>query len=117
MRKLLEYPGYGIIIWIIAFVVSSIFIAFETTETLRDTVTTLVVIVAVFLLARNLYLGSRKELFLHGLTWMVMVLVLDVLITVRFTGWQFLASWLTVVAYLLIVLVPLLSTRPKGKIW
>lgn len=104
--------GYGGIIWGVAFIVVSVFIAFGiTSDIVVQTPTTLAVVIVTLFLARSLNISDRKEMLKYGISWAVVGLILDALVTVRFTGFEFFYRWYIWLGYLLIVVVPLLAVK------
>lgn len=115
--NLLKSLGFGAIIYGVAFIVASAFIGFGITSenSLVQGVTMLAVSTAAFLLAKNLNFADSNEMLKYSFSWVIVGLILDALITTRFTGWEFfyrLDIWLS---YALILLVPLLALKPKEK--
>lgn len=106
-----KFWGYGIIIWAVAFIVASIFIAFETSAVIMNTVTALAVVLTAFLLAKTVSLASRKAMLKYSFCWVIVVFILDALVTSQFTAWDFLSSWYVWLAYALILFVPLLAVK------
>jgi hypothetical protein len=116
MRNYLKITGYGAIIWVVAFIIASIFIGFKTSsQVLTQGVTTLAVIITAFLLAKNLKMSTLKAGAICGLLWVVAGAALDALVTVRFTGWSFFCRWEMWLGYLFIFLIPLIAANRKDK--
>lgn len=112
----LKIIGFGILIWVIAFMVVSAFIAFKApTSGLPVKITTvLAVFIATLLLAKNFKPNSQIMAISVGLIWAAIGLGLDYLITTKFTGMSIFGEWNIMVGYLLIILTPLLAVK-KGK--
>lgn len=109
---LVKYLGFGALIWGVAFVVASALIGFKVQDTwVMQVATSGAVLIAAFLLAKNLNLASRKEMLKYSLSWAATGVLLDALITVQFTGWQFFYTWEMWLGYLLVVLVPFLAVK------
>lgn len=109
--------GFGVLIYGVAFIVASVFVGFEVeSPALMNTVTTIAMLLAVFLLAKNLKLSSRREMLKYSLSWMVIVLLLDLFLTARFTGADFFSQWHIWLAYALILLVPLLAVKKAPQV-
>lgn len=114
MEKYWKLFGYGAVIWGVAFIVVSAFIGFEvTSEVIVQGVTTLAVAIAAYLLARSLNISNRKEMLKYGFSWVVVGLILDLIVTTRFTGWQFFSAFYVWLGYALILLVPLLAVKKQ----
>ncbi|MDD4990419.1 MAG: hypothetical protein PHW31_03875 [Candidatus Pacebacteria bacterium] len=112
----LKLIGYGILIWVVAFVIVSIFIGFKVSSDNMwvKIITTLAVFIAAILLAKNLKESSQSKMFLYGILWAVIALILDAVITARFTDWEVFGQWNITLGYLLIILASLLAIK-KGK--
>lgn len=110
----LKSLGFGALIWGVAFVVVSAFISFgiDTAGLVVQTITTFLVLLTAFLLAKSLNLSDKTEMLKYSFSWVVVGLILDVLITTGFTGWEFFYDWSIWVSYVLILLVPLLAVKP-----
>ena len=106
--------GYGVIIWVVAFIVASIFVGFQITGMWKQIITTLAVVIAAFMLAKKLNISSVKEMLKYSFIWVVVGVILDYFITVKFTGKEFLMSKEMWIGYVLILLVPLLAVK-KGQ--
>lgn len=109
--------GYGALVWVVAFIIVSAFIGFSAdAESVAVSLTTLAasLIVAV-LLAKNLKLKSTKEALITGLIWVVTVVVLDAIISARFTGWDIFYRWNVIIGYLIVLLVPPLAVEKPKK--
>jgi len=77
------------LLWIVGFAIASIFVSSNAMNTLFTKLTLpLVVGITAFLLGRNLRLNSVIETLKYSGTWVIVALVLDVLMTVRFAGWS-----------------------------
>jgi len=116
MKKCCKILGYGAIIWAVAFIVVCVFIGFKvSSEIIVQGTTTLAVIITTFLFAKSLNLSSRKEMLKYGICWVLIGLLLDVIVTARFTGWEFFYSWNIWVSYSLILIVPQFAVRSEKK--
>jgi hypothetical protein len=111
--KLLKYIGFGAIIWAVAFVLVCIFIGFKvsTDAIYVKIITTAAVIITAVLLARSLKLSSIKQAFICGLSWVLTGIVLDILATVPFTGWQIFSQWNVIVGYAIGFVIPFLAVK------
>jgi len=104
--------GYGIVSWVVAFMAASIFVAFGSYSGIFMTiVTTGAMLLTVYLLAKSLNISSRKALLKYGFVWALTALLLDLIVTARFTGNEFFYSWQIWVSYALIVFVPTLAPK------
>ncbi len=114
MSKYIKLFGYGVVIWVVAFIVATVFVAFDIESTIIvNGTTTLITLIAVYLLARSLNISTIKEMLKYSISWIVVGLILDALITTKFTGWEFFSSWQIWISYALSVLVMLLAVKKQ----
>lgn len=107
---------FGALVWVVAFVVVSAFIGFGAdAESASVGITTLAaVLIATVLLAKKLKLRSTREALITGLIWLVTIVVLDAIISARFTGWEIFYRWNVIIGYLLVLVIPaLVAEKPK----
>lgn len=104
---------FGVLVYAIAFLAVSAFIGFgvDSNSIFVKLATSLSVLIAVLLLAKSLRVYSQKEMLACGLIWTIIVLLLDMLVTIRFTGWGFFRQRHIILGYLLILLAPLLAIK------
>lgn len=104
--------GFGVLLWIIMFVVVSIFIAFDAYEGqwISELLITIIGGVVAYVLAGFLKLKTTQDAFQTGLIFVVTSLILDAVITLRFNGQIFLTIWLWI-SYLLVLLAPAVRVR------
>ncbi len=103
--------GFGLLFWVIMFVVISIFIGFKIYDNaLMKVISALIAGLISFILAG--YVKPRKiSLALsYGITWVIIGVILDAIITMRFNNQIFLSKGLWL-GYLLVLLAPLLRVK------
>lgn len=117
MKNLIKLIGYGAIIYAVAFVVYSVFgVAFEM-AILGNILTPASAIITAYLLARSLNIASTQGLLKFAVAWVLTGLMLDVIITIRFAGWEYFQSWITWASYGLLFVAVLLGTKkPKAAV-
>lgn len=54
---------------------------------------------------------NLKEGLIYGLVWALVLLLLDIILTVPFTGWEYFSSWKTWIVYALTILMPTLLPK------
>jgi hypothetical protein len=112
---------YGVVIWVVAFMVACVLIAFKVTNpVLMQGITTIAVLATAFMLAKKVGASSKGEMLKYTFSWALTSLILDYLITTHFTGMQFFSNWYIWMAYALLVIVPLFAVKsvqsaPQGK--
>ncbi|MCX6791135.1 MAG: hypothetical protein NTV62_03015 [Candidatus Gribaldobacteria bacterium] len=113
--KILKALGLGALIYVVAFMVISVFIGFKvpTDSLLVKTITLLAVLITIILSAISLKANSIKEALSYSFIWVMVNFVLDILVTTRFAGWGFFGQWNIVLGYLLILIAPLLAVKKQ----
>lgn len=114
--KALKIIGFGALIWVVAFMVVSVFIAFKiSTDTVSAKIITIAaVFIATALIAKGLKPSSQIQAISFGIVWAIIGFILDAIITTRFTGWGIFYQPNILIGYLLIILTPLLAVK-RGK--
>jgi len=111
-----KYLCKGIIIWVVAFMVASLFVAFSMANTtIAQIVTGLAAIITAYMLAKKIGVTNKMEMLKHSFVWVVVILILDYFVTTKFTGMEFFSDWKTWLVYALILLVPLLAVKSGPK--
>lgn len=103
--------GYGVLLWILMFVIVSIFIAFKiyNNQAMQIIIAIIGGIIA-YVLAGKVRPANYGEGFGYGLTWLVTGVILDALITMRFNPAIF-SSWYLWLGYVFGVVGVLLSVK------
>jgi len=109
---------FGALVWIIMFVVVSIFIAYGapsgSLSMTLNIIVTVIGLVAVYLVVRYLAPQSYSIAIQYGLVFAVIGVVLDFLISQKFAPGMF-SSIFYWVSYVLVVLVPLLAVKKNSE--
>lgn len=104
--------GYGLLIWVVAYLIACVFVAYKASDGLLAKVVILVaVIVAALFAGRKVKPNSVTNALKYSVSWLVIALLMDCLLTVPFTGWQIFASWDMWVGYAIVALAPLVSIK------
>ncbi|MFC1789665.1 hypothetical protein ACFLYY_01665 [Patescibacteria group bacterium] len=112
MKNIVKLIGYGVAIWVVAFMVATIFVVMNMEAgAIASVVTSAVVIITAFLFARSLNIPSVKGLLKYAISWLIVGLVLDATVTVYFTGWEFFQGWGMWLSYGLTFLAVLLGVK------
>lgn len=107
--------GWPVLIYAVIFLAMSGFVAYGDTSSLAAKLTSLAItVVLAFLAGRNIKAGSVMEVLKYSVVWVVVVAILDVLLTIPFTGWQYFSSWEAWAGYILLLVVPLFTVRKNG---
>lgn len=106
--------GFGLLLWVIMFVVASVFVAFNMQDaTLLSVLMLVISAVAVFILAGYVMPKSFGQALSYGLLWAVVGIILDYLISVKFAPDMFSSAYYWI-SYLLVVLVPMLKVKKEA---
>lgn len=107
--------GFGVLLWILMFVIVSAFIAFNIYQLKwMQIVTAIIAGVIAFLLAGSAKPNKVIIALGFGFCWVVIGVILDAVITMRFNA-EIFNSWSLWLGYALILLVPLLRVK-KGEV-
>lgn len=107
---------FGLLLWVLMFVIVSIFIAFKIYgSTVMHIVTAVIAGVISYLFAGKVKPNKMGAALTYGLVWVVVGLILDALITMRFNPTIFISKslWL---GYLLVLIAPLLQVKKTPPI-
>jgi len=112
--KWLKIIGYGLLVWIFIFVLVSIFIGFKfTNRYVVNGAVYVLIIAAGFILGRKITVKGWGEAAVVGLLWVLGGLVLDLIITVRFTGYEIFKEWMMWLGYAILFVVAILGTKKE----
>lgn len=101
--------GWGILFYVVAFLIMSGFIAYGAGTSFMAKISTIIAVaIVVFFAGRNLNESSAGGILKYSISWVIIVAILDVLFTVRFTGWGIFSLWNIWLGYVIILLLPLL---------
>lgn len=110
--------GWGITIYAVMYLAWNGFVLYGFTQGFVPRLCGLLVLVVVATIAgRSLRLAGWKDVLPYSLAWAIVVILLDAIFSVPFSGWQLYADWNVWVGYALVALVPLLApyTRPGAS--
>ncbi len=103
--------GFGVLLWIIMFVVVSVLVGFDVYKYLWVQVVAAIIAGVVSLVLAGYVKPHKAGLALgYGLTWVIVGIILDLIITTRFDPTVF-SSWILWLGYALVLLAPLLKVR------
>ena len=107
--------GFGALIWAIMFVVISFLVAYKLVEsgggsTVMSVVLIIVSLVLAYLFAKNVSPKNMTEAMSYGLTFAVVGIVLDFIISQRFAPGMFNSVYYWI-SYVLMVFVPMLAVK------
>ena len=103
--------AFGLLLWVIMFVIVSIFIAFKIYDNAAmKVVTALIGGLTSFILAGYVKPTSPNLALTYGISWVVVGVILDALVTMRFNPQIFLSKGLWL-GYSLVLFAPLLKVK------
>lgn len=103
--------GLGALLWVLMFVIVSAFIGFKIYEFVwMQIVTAIIGGIISFILAGRIKPSKVSLALGYGLTWVVVGLILDVIVTMRFSPAIF-TAWSLWLGYALVLLAPLLQIK------
>jgi hypothetical protein len=103
--------GFGVLLWVLMFVIVSIFIGFKVQESLWLEIGFAIISgVISFILAGYVKPKSYGLALAYGVSWFVIAVILDAIVTMRFNPAIF-TSWSLWLGYLLVLLAPLLTVK------
>lgn len=103
--------GFGVLIWILMFVVVSIFIGFNIYDkAIVKILTAIIGGIIVFIIAGKVKLETKNIALSYGIMWVLTGIILDAIITMRFNSKIF-SDWSLWLGYVLVLLVPLLRVK------
>ena len=107
LKKIL---GFGVVFWILMFVIVSVFIAFKLYPGGTEVLIAVIAGVVSYILAGFAKPKDRAEALKFGISWVIVGVVLDALITLRFSPGIF-QMWTLWLGYALVLLAPTLKVK------
>lgn len=102
--------GWGIVIYAIIFLLWSGFVLYGYGDGVIPRIVGLCVLIVLSLLAgRSLRFHLWRDIVPYSIAWTVVVILLDIVFSVPFTGWALFADWNVWVGYSMILFVPLFA--------
>jgi len=111
-KKLFVYPAA---IYAVIFLFISALIGFKINQTAGwvTWATLAISIIGLYIAARAAKLKSTKDTLILGITWVAVMIVLDLVLTMPFTGAVYFKTWNTYLAYAVTLLVPIFFAKGK----
>lgn len=107
--------GFGALIWALMFVVVSVFVGFNIYQLVYVEIATVIIAgIIALILAANVKPKSAGSALGYGLVWVVVGVILDAAVSMRFNAAIF-SSWSVWLGYLLILLAPLLKVKKTAS--
>jgi hypothetical protein len=104
---------FGVFLWILMFVIVSVFVAFDIYKFgFMGVVTALIAGKISHTLAKKVKPDKASLALSYGLTWVIIGIILDTIVTTRFNSGIF-SSWSLWLGYSLVLLAPLLIVKKK----
>jgi len=103
--------GFGVLIWVVMCVIGYLLMNFDVYKFLWVKIILAVIAGVISLVLAGLVKPNKATLALgYGLIWVVIVIILDVVVTVRFNA-EIFTAWPIWLTYALILLAPLLKVK------
>jgi len=107
--NILKLLGFGVLIWDIVFITDAVLNTFDILPGLVMQTVFIIVAIITFLLSENLGIDSGKEIFKYGISWAVVMILLDIMVAVCCLGWGAFSRYNTWMNY--IIFMPVITTR------
>ena len=109
--KWIKIISFGILLWILMFAIVSVFIAFEIYGFIwMQAAAAIIAGVISFILAGKIKPDKATLAISYGLTWVVIGLILDALVTMKFNA-EIFTLWSLWAGYILVLLAPVLRVK------
>ena len=109
--NLIKLLGFGVLIWDVVFVTEAVLKNFEISPILVTQTVFIIVVIVTFLLSENLEIRSERKIFKYGLSWALVMIVLDATIAFCCLGCESFYQYSTWVNYAIVFLMPLLTVK------
>ncbi|MFA5062197.1 MAG: hypothetical protein WC526_03555 [Patescibacteria group bacterium] len=106
--------GYGVFIWVLMFVIVSVFIGFNIYgSTWMEILIAIIGGIIVYIMAGKVKPTTSGMAVGYGVTWAVCSIILDLIVTMRFNPAIF-SNWVMWLGYAIVIFVPLLQVKKGG---
>jgi len=106
--------GWGIAIYAVMFLLWSAFVVYGFVEGAAPRIAGFLVLVATAVIAgKALRAHSWRDILPYSLSWGVLMVVFDAVMSVPLAGWQLYADWNVWFGYSIVVLAPLFALYPR----
>jgi hypothetical protein len=103
--------GFGVLLWVLMFVIVSIFIAFDIYRfSVMEIITAVIGGIISFILAGYIRPSKIGKALVYGLIFVIISVILDAIVTMRFNPAIF-NSWTMWLSYALVLLAPALRAK------
>lgn len=104
--------GYGALVWIIAYFAAMVLVVLKVGDAVwAGPVVALAAALAAAWAGTKLERRSVGGVLCYSVGWVVIGLVLDLVFTIPFTGWQLLSVWSYWAGYVLIAVLPVFTSK------
>ena len=104
--KKLLIPPAAIYAVIFLFISALIGFKIDQNRTWVEIVCWIITIIGLYLAVNYVKPKSWKEGLKYGIVWVIVFFILDLVLTVPFTGWEHFSSWKSYISYALTILMP-----------
>lgn len=111
-KKLILYPAA---IWAVIYLFICALIGFKLNASADWVmmVTTIISIIGLYIASRAANIKELKKALILGLMWVIVMVILDLVLTLPFTGVGYFSSWKTYLAYAITFLTPIIISFKK----
>jgi len=109
--NLLKLLGFGVLIWDVVFITDAVLKTFEILPSLIMQTIFIVITMITFLLSENLNIHSEKKIFKYGITWAIVMILLDVMVAISCLGWESFSQYNTWINYAIVAFMPIFTVR------
>jgi len=109
--NLLKLLGFGVLIWDVVFITDAVLNTFEILPSLIMQTIFIVIAMITFLLSENLDIASEKKIFKYGISWALVMILLDAMVSVCCLGWDSFYQYNTWINYAIVVFMPIFTVR------
>jgi hypothetical protein len=107
--------GFGVLLWVLMFVIVSIFVAFKIVDlTGMNIVIAIIAGLISLILAGYVKPDKASTALSYGLSWVVIGIILDAVVTLRFNPAIF-TDWSLWLGYVLVLLAPVSKVKKAGQ--
>lgn len=112
--KKLIFPPAAIYAVIFLFISALIGFKIDTNRIWVEIVTWVITIVGLYFAVNYAKPKSWQEGLKYGIAWVFIFFVLDLFLTVPFTGWEHFVNWKSYISYALTILMPTFLPKKNG---
>ena len=109
--------GYGVLFYIIIYVATTAFVAYKInpqTDIVAWSIMMAITLTTGYFISLRLEMKDYKEALMYGIVWVIITVLLDLVLTVPFTGISFIENWRFFTGIAVTLLIPVGSLFLSG---